>query len=428
MKASIQPSVLNGTLTAPASKSSMQRVCALALLHEGTTIIRNYGKSDDDKAAIEIIQKLGATVDFEEDENILLVRGVRSVDNIGTVINCGESGLSVRMFTSIAALSSKRISINGEGSLLTRPLDFFDEVLTQLNVDVKSNNGFLPLQIKGPLIPKGISIDGSLSSQFLTGLLIAFGYEVKEPVTISVSGLNSKPYIDLTLHSMKRFGYNVENSAYQQFVVNPKATTNAEIDFTVEGDWSSASALLVAGALAGNISITGLDIRSTQADRAILLALMNAGIRTSVSEDEISVTTVPGPYKGRAFHFNATDCPDLFPPLVALASRCNGKSVIEGVTRLLHKESNRALALKEEFGKMGVNIDLQDDLMIIEGSIAPGSGIFHSHHDHRIAMACAIAGLNAESGTTIEDADAVKKSYPGFFDDLKKLGANIFVS
>ena len=250
---------------------------------------------------------------------------------------------------------------------------------------------------------------------------MAFAKAATKQVTITVINLKSKPYIDLTLQMMKHFGYNVENGNYEYFTVLPiNGSTNNPINYTVEGDWSGAAFLLVAGAIAGNITVTGLDVFSTQGDKAILQALIMAKANLSVTEKEIVVSF------GRleAFHFNATDCPDLFPPLVALAAYCNGTSVIEGVHRLAHKESNRALTLQEEFGKMGVEIRLQDDLMLIAGGTVKGT-IVHSNHDHRIAMACAVAALKATGETTIADAEAINKSYPDFYEHLKMLGANV---
>jgi len=150
---------------------------------------------------------------------------------------------------------------------------------------------------------------------------------------------------------------------------------------------------------------------------------MSCGAKISVQADQIEI----GPAPLKAFHFNATECPDLFPPLVALASYCEGKTVIEGANRLTHKESNRALTLQEEFGKMGIKIDLQDDLMIIHGGTGVSGAATHSHHDHRIAMACAVAGLKATGTTTIEEAQAINKSYPDFYRHIEQLGASVEV-
>lgn len=421
MKVTIYPSQLRGTIHAPTSKSSMQRACAAALLRNGRTFIQNPGSSNDDKAAIEIIRALGASLEVEGESLKVDSEGVKPVN---TKINCGESGLSIRMFTPLAALSDQEITITGEGSLATRPMDFFDEILPKLGVAIKSNDGKLPMKIKGPLQPKNIEVDGSLSSQFLTGLLLAYSASGADGVSIKVKDLKSKPYIDLTLDVMAAFGMNVpENKNYEEFVFTEAKPGQelAAISYTVEGDWSGGAFLLVAGAIAGPIFINGLDLSSTQADKAIIDALMsaNAGIAMEAKGIRIHQSRMNG------FDFDATDCPDLFPPLVALAAYCKGKTTIKGVSRLTHKESNRAITLQDEFDKMGVLIDLEGDDMIVHGTGKVKGADVHSNHDHRIAMACAVAALRADSETVIEEAMAVKKSYPGFYNDLKSLGANV---
>ncbi len=442
MKVTITPSTLTGTIQAPTSKSSMQRACAAALLTNGRSTIKNPGYSNDDKAALDIIQKLGATIETFSDNIVIQSDGVNPASQ---EINCGESGLSIRMFTPIAALSNKPITIIGEGSLPTRPMDFFDEIFPNIGIEIKSNCGKLPLNIKGPLQPQNIEIDGSLSSQFLTGLLMAYAAAAShhlppkegEPKTviIKVKNLKSKPYIDLTLKVMKDFGMNVpENKNYEEFIFllggcqsALQWAEGAEMvegfgeAYTVEGDWSGAAFLLVAGAVAGNITVKGLDVFSTQADKAVLKAIIDSGAIISVQPEQIEI----GSAALKPFHFDATDCPDLFPPLVALAAYCNGKSVIQGVSRLAHKESNRGLTLQEEFGKMGVAITLQDDLMIIDGGKGLTGAEVSSRHDHRIAMACAVAALKADGATTIEGAEAINKSYPDFYEHIKYLGGNI---
>ncbi|HMG83377.1 MAG TPA: 3-phosphoshikimate 1-carboxyvinyltransferase [Ferruginibacter sp.] len=419
MIVTVHPSNISGTIQAPTSKSSMQRACAAALLADAETIISNPGKSNDDLAAIDVIQKLGASVEIKNEE-LRIKNGVNAVDK---EINCGEAGLGIRMFAPIAALNKNEITINGTGSLLTRPMNFFDEIFPQLGIKIQSNGGKLPIKIQGPLQPKNITIDGSLSSQFLTGLLFAYGKSATAPVTITVNNLKSKPYIDLTLQVMKHFGYDVVNNNYESFLINPKPLNPKPIHYTVEGDWSGAAFLLVMGAVAGEITIKGLDVFSTQADKAILQALNMSKAKLSIEEKQIVV----GPGKLQAFHFDATECPDLFPPLVALAAYCEGTTVIEGVRRLEHKESNRGLTLQEEFGKMDVNITLQDDLMLIKGGHGVTGATVHSHHDHRIAMACAVAGLKATGNTIIEEAEAINKSYPDFYEHLKLLQAAVSV-
>lgn len=420
MQVTVSPSYVKGVVTAPASKSAMQRACAAALLKGGQTVLRNPGVSNDDEAALDIIQQLGAKVEKQSGTIIIHSNGIAPISG---EINCGESGLSARMFTSVAALSRTPVTVTGKGSLLKRPFDFFAEVLPQLGVQIESNNGLLPLTITGPLQPVDIEVDGSLSSQFLTGLLFVYSAANASNVTINVRNLASTPYIDLTLQVMKDFGLRVPmNNNYQSFSFTDKPinlSTDQPFHFSVEGDWSGGAFLLVAGAVAGDVVVKGLNVFSTQADKAILQALTQSGANISVEEKQIHVRKS----KLKAFHFNATDCPDLFPPLVALAAYCEGTTVIEGIHRLTHKESNRALTLQEEFGKMGVEINFQDDVMLIRGGPVKGATV-HSRHDHRIAMACAVAALGADGDTLIDEAEAVNKSYPKFWEHLQQLQAS----
>jgi len=432
----IKPSSLRGAIQAPTSKSSMQRACAAALLAKGKSIIQHPGHSNDDKAALDVIQKLGAKTEGVNGELSIMSEGFpptthlvaeglqQAQPNSPLTINCGESGLSIRMFTPIIALSDKEIIIHGEGSLLSRPMDFFDEILPQLGVETKSNHGKLPIKVKGPLQPKNIEIDGSLSSQFLTGLLMAYAAADAKEVSIKVNNLTSKPYIDLTLDVMRRFGLKLpENKNFEEFYFTKETHYSSLIthEYTVEGDWSGGAFLLVAGAIAGPITVRGLDMMSSQADKAIMTALSNANAGFAIEAKGIKLH--PAEMKG--FDFDATDCPDLFPPLVALASYCKGETKIKGVNRLTYKESNRSASLQQEFGKMGVKIEVSNDVMMIDGGKKVNGTKSHSHHDHRIAMACAVAALKAEGETTIDEADAVKKSYPDFYRDLKSLGALI---
>lgn len=422
MQVTVSPTTIKGVVTAPASKSAMQRACAAALLKGGKTVLHNPGVSNDDEAALDIITQLGAQVQKQNNTIEIVSNGVAPVND---EINCGESGLSARMFTSIAALSKTPIAITGTGSLVKRPFDFFTEVLPQLGVDAKSSNGLLPLRIHGPLQPKEITVDGSLSSQFLTGLLFAYAAVGAQNVAITVQNLASKPYVDLTLKVIKDFGFQQPaNENYERFsfgiseppTINHKPQT---LNYSVEGDWSGGAFLLVAGAVAGDVLVKGLDVFSTQADKAILQALMQAKAVMSIEEGQIQVRKS----RLQSFHFNATDCPDLFPPLVALAAYCEGTTVIEGVHRLTHKESNRALTLQEEFGKMGVEISFQDDLMLISGGQGVKGAAVHSRHDHRIAMACAVAALGADGDVRVDEAEAVNKSYPQFWEHLESLKA-----
>ena len=434
MRATVYPNTLRGEQVAPASKSSMQRACAAALLHRGTTRILNPGHSNDDLAAIDVIQKLGAIVKTEDaskekiNSTSIIVHS-NGVQPIGDTMNCGESGLGIRMFTPIAALSDQSITVEGIGSLLNRPMHFFDTIFPKLGIEIQSQAGYLPIQIKGPLKPANIEVDGSLSSQFLTGLLMAFAATENTNAVIEVQGLKSKPYIDLTLSVLNTFGWKVQHQDYKRFEFLAHPPLADHIDYTVEGDWSGAAFLLVAGAIAGPIVVKGVQLNSTQADKAVMQALKDAGASIDINENAIQI----GPAKDKAgvvgslkaFEFDATHCPDLFPPLVALAAVCNGVTILHGVSRLAHKESDRGLTLQKEFAKLGIRIELNEDRMMVYG----GTGIIRaevfSQHDHRIAMACGVAALCADGPITITDAEAVNKSYTDFFKHLQHLGAKV---
>ncbi len=421
MIATIIPSRVHGSIRSPRSKSDMQRACAAALLHHGRTTILDPGRSNDDLAALDVIAKLGAEVQDLGDEIIITSKGVNPSE---TEINCGESGLGIRMFTPIAALSNKQLSIVGKGSLVNRPMDFFDEIFPQLDITITTNHGKLPLQVKGPLVPKNIEVDGSLSSQFLTGLLMAYAASNAKDVTITVRDLKSKPYIDLTLRVLKDFGMKVpivQNHETYYFSAHETTAKQGEFTYAIEGDWSGAAFLFVAGAISHQIVIEGMRSDSVQADMKILEAIKDAGAGLQLDGNNYTVT----PAALKAFEFDATECPDLFPPLVALATYCDGITKIKGVRRLTHKESNRGLTLQDVFGKMGIQIDLEDDLMLVHGGKQPKGASVHSHHDHRIAMAAAVAALGADGAVTIADAEAIDKSYPAFYNDLIQLGVQV---
>ena len=434
MRATVHPNSIKGEQVAPASKSSMQRACAAALIHKGTTTILNPGHSNDDLAALDVIQKLGAIVQLEQSSNekynpTSITVHSDGVKPIGTNMNCGESGLGIRMFTPIAALSDQTITIEGEGSLLKRPMHFFDTIFPKLGIEIESKDGYLPIQIKGPLKPANIEVDGSLSSQFLTGLLMAYAASDATNAVIHVKDLKSKPYIDLTLAVLNAFGWNVQHQQYERFEFLAHPPLAAHINYTVEGDWSGAAFLLVAGAIAGPITVKGLQLDSMQADKAVMQALKAAGASIKINEDQIFI----GPAKDsaemdtqlKAFEFDATHCPDLFPPLVALAAVCNGVTILHGVSRLAHKESDRGGTLQTEFAKLGIRIELNQDTMLVYGGTGIHGAEVFSQHDHRIAMACGIAALSADAPITITDAEAVNKSYTDFFLDLQQLGVKV---
>ncbi len=419
---SICPGSLRGAVTAPPSKSVMQRICAAIWVRGGSIRILNPGRSADDLALLALMESAGCTIRSDA-SGALRIDALKAASHTLDRAFFGESGLAARMCIPILALAGRRVLLEGQESLSRRPMQFFETVLPQLGVSMSLQDGHLPGAMSGRLEPSSIVVDGSLSSQFVTGLLMAYSGAGAREVTIGVQNPVSRPYMDLTLAVMRQAGLPTPTATGEGYYFDdgdPAPALDGILQFTVEGDWSSAGYWLVAGAIAGPLVVKGLDVFSEQADKALLSALMDCGARLSIESEQISV----GPAPLRAFQFDARDCPDLFPALAVLACYASGTSVIEGVGRLRHKESDRAATICSELGKMGAEISLQDDLMIIRGGQPLCAAEVDAHDDHRIAMMCAIAALGATGPAHIRGASAVDKSYPQFFADLAALGGD----
>ncbi|MCY1635438.1 3-phosphoshikimate 1-carboxyvinyltransferase [Marinifilum sp. D737] len=415
MRVRIQNSNVKGSITPPSSKSMMQRALAAAALAKGETSILNPCKCDDATAASNIIQKMGA--DLTDLGHKILVKSNK--ENAAKSVMVGESGLSLRMFSPILALNPEPVCINGRGSILKRPVHNILEGLEALGIECKNpGKGLLPIELEGGYKNNTAVINGALGSQFLTGLLMALPCR-KEDTILEVTNLKSIPYINMTIDLLKDFGIEISHENYKRFTIKGNQQYKAT-EYTVEADWSSAAPLLVAGALKGKLTLDNLNPYSYQADIAILDALKKCGASLHWNGNSLTIEK-----KGlNAFEFDATHCPDLFPPLVALAVHCNGDTRIKGVHRLEHKESNRSIVLQKEFGKLAVPIRIEGDEMVIPGGRLIG-GITNSNNDHRIAMALAVAGLNSKYPVEIGDHDCVAKSYPDFFTDLRKIGGGV---
>ena len=411
MKTTIHKGRIAGSITAPASKSYAQRAVAAALLAGGETTLTHLDLCNDTRAALDVARRLGASVSHEG--TTYTIRG--GLNPVSTKLNIGESGLATRLFTPIASLCHMPITINGEGSILRRPIEMMEEPLQALGVEVISNGGYLPISVKGPMRGGEIHVDGSLSSQFITGLLMALPLSPNDTV-LHVENLKSRPYVDMTIDLAARFGVAIEHNNYEQFYI-AGGQHYTPCTYNIEGDWSGASCLLVAGATAGSITIRNLNHISLQADLAIIEALARAGAEIITTNS--SVTVHGGPL--HAFEFDATDCPDLFPALAALAASCEGTSVLTGTQRLTYKESNRAETIAEVFGRLGIGVDLSEEntMRITGGPVS--SAVVDRHNDHRIAMAAAVAALSSDDSVVIEGANAADKSYPNFWNDLDTL-------
>lgn len=406
---SIAPSAISGETPAPPSKSMTVRAIAAASLAYGTTTIANPSSCDDAAAALGIIKDLGADC-YSENGNLVVIG--ENIDK-NTSLDCRESGLCMRMFPFIASLYPEEFTFNASGSLLSRPVGMVEKALAQLGASCSTNSGFPPLKVRGPIKGGKVEAEGSESSQHITGMLMALPLCTGDS-EILVNGLRSKPYVAMTLGLLEAFGISITKRGMEEFGIRGgQKYIPMKKPFPIEGDWSGAAFMLAAGATAGKVTVRGLRMDSLQADRAIMGALRSAGAKIRDSESGLYVEKSPL----RAFEFDATECPDLFPPLAALAANCAGTTRIKGAGRLKGKESDRASALCAEFSRLGIKISVDGDVMEIAGGKING-GEVDSHNDHRIAMACAIAALNAGGEVKIRNPECVSKSYPGFFEAL----------
>ena len=413
MDKSVSGGRLKGVVAPPCSKSYAQRALAVALLAKGRSVLRNMDFCKDTLSALDCIQMLGAKVERTDDNTIVVDGGLAPQSDSLCV---GESGLSARLFTPIASLCREPIVINGEGTLLYRPMDMMIHPLRRLGVDVRDGGGRLPIEVCGPMQGGEIDVDGSVSSQFVTGLLLSLPLADNDTV-INVAGAVSKPYLDMTIDTAARFGVAIEHNDYEQFYI-AGGQSYTPTDYAVEGDWSAAAMLLVAGAVAGEVTVKNLSMLSKQADVAVCDALVRAGAELTTEGNTVTAAH----RELRGFEFDATNCPDLFPALATLAAAAEGESRIVGTRRLEHKESNRAEAIRKEFGKIGIEVDLSEpNVMKITGGKIIGGVEVESYGDHRMAMTLAVAALLSAREITIKGAECVSKSYPDFFETLSML-------
>jgi len=404
----------SGSILIPASKSHAQRVLACALINPFSTEIKGLGKSNDEQAVIHVLDDFGAKM--ESSENLLRIVGVDFDSLPSQTISIGESGLAARMLTPILSLAKEEMTIIGHGSILNRPMHFLIDALNQLHVKTNSQDGLLPLVIQGPLQTKNLTVDGSVSSQFITGLILAFvGSPNTKNEVITIQNPTSLPYIDLTIKTLEAFGHDVKFDGSQVQFNGPYSWNAANIQ--IEGDWSSAAFFIVAAALLGTSTFQNLNLNSAQADRAILGIVEAFGANISYNSDSITISA----NKRGHFHFDATHAPDLFPILTVLGAYGSATSSIKGVHRLFGKESNRAEVILNEFSKFGLKMTIENDTLFIVPQPDYVGATIDPHNDHRIAMAAAIMALGAKEKTTVLHPKVCAKSFPNFFKVLDQV-------
>ena len=408
----VKKSDIQGNIRVIPSKSYAHRILILSALGNSTVTVNNLIYSKDILATINALVSLGAKIDLLGDS--VKVEPI-VVDSEQKSVFCDESGSTLRFLLPIISALGLTATVDGKQGLRNRPIKLLLDILREHGVIVSADS--LPLTLSGKLKAGTFVIDGSQSSQNLTGLMIALSL-LDEPSEIIIkNGLVSVGYIDITLEVMKLFGANIVKTE-EGFIVNP-ATFSVQDNISVEGDYSSASFLLALGALCGDIAISGLKLDSNQGDRAIVDILAKMGADISAGD---TITVKKSNLK--AIDIVATDIPDLIPIIAVCCSRAKGVSSIKGVDRLKIKESDRLLAVCDMLTDFGViHYYAKDTLYIYGGTQKAPTRPIKGYNDHRIVMSASVMAVALGQGE-ITDCEAISKSYPNFFEDLKVLGGD----
>lgn len=392
-KVVIKNSILNGTVSAPPSKSCAHRALICSFLSGGGTV-NPIIDSDDMRATTGVIS---------------------AIKNSSELLDCIESGSTLRFMLPVTAALGYTATFVGSGRLPSRPLDEYERLLPIHGVKVETEGG-LPFKISGKLRNGSYEVGGDVSSQYITGLLLALSSLEGDSAVILKTPLQSKPYVDMTVKVLADYGINVFETDFGYLIKGGQSFR--QLDYTVEGDWSQAAFFLCAGALCGDIEVTGLDMNSTQGDKAVVDILKSFGADVEIKEN--SVICKKSNLKG--IEIDATDIPDLVPILAVTAAYANGRTVISGAERLRYKESDRLAAIIDNLILMGADVEELPDGLIINGQGRLRGAKLKGYNDHRIVMAFSVAGLLAEGETQIDDAESINKSYPSFFEDYNLLG------
>ncbi len=391
-KVILKNSVLKGSLTLPPSKSAAHRALVCSFL-AGSGTVSPIIDSKDMRAMLQAISALQSDA---------------------SVVDCIESGNTLRFIIPVAAALGKKVTFTGSGRLPERPIGDYLRLLPEHGVKCVSDGG-LPLSIEGKLTAGRYEIAGNISSQYITGLLLALPIVDGDSEIVLTTKLESKPYVDMTLKVMRDFGVTVEETDNGYFVKGKQKYQPR--DYYVESDWSQAAFFLTAGAINSDIELKGLDLDSTQGDKEIVDILRRFG--ADIQADEKSVRCKKSPLKG--IEVDVTDIPDTVPAIAVAASFADGTTVITGAKRLRYKESDRIESVASNLRLMGVDVAVNEDGMVITGSPVHGAQL-NGYNDHRIVMAFSVAALCADGETRITEPDSVNKTYPSFFDDYNMLG------
>ncbi|MDH3365145.1 MAG: 3-phosphoshikimate 1-carboxyvinyltransferase [Thermoplasmata archaeon] len=417
----MKSSTANGTVTAPPSKSYTHRAMILGALTRSRFSLKSPLMSDDTRATLEALQNMGAEVDIHPTYVQLRLEELTAPKE---PIDARNSGTTMRLITGLASLLPATTTLTGDASLVRRPMGPLMDALTQLGASCSyiGQPGKPPLRITGPIAKEQAEVKGDVSSQFISSLLIACTQK-QQDTRITVDGaITSRPYVDITLEMLDRFGAAVKESP-SGFEI-PGGQSLARESYAIPGDFSSAAFLLAAAAITGGrVAVRQLDEESPQGDKAILDLLARFGAPVSKTPHMATV----GGGKLRGVEVDVAAIPDLFPILAVVGAVSEGKTILKGGKNLRAKESDRIASTTRFLQDMGARILPRDDGCEIIGVPRLKGAKIDTQGDHRILMAATVAALVSTTDTVIEDDESYKISYPGFIRDLHQLGCRVEV-
>ena len=404
-KVRIKNSKFFGTVSMPPSKSAAHRAIICAALARGKSTIFPVDFSNDIKATTECMKFLGADIEFDGEK--LTVDGTNVFKKKNVVLDCGESGSTLRFLIPVCAAGGVNAVFLGHGKLPERPIGIYLECLPEKNVECRTKGG-LPLEISGQLKSGIYEIAGNVSSQFITGLLLALPLLDSDSEIILTTELQSSSYIDMTTDIMHQFGVDVERTE-RGWRISGNQSYKPQ-SFKVEGDWSQAAFFMTAAA--------NLDANSHQGDKECMEIYKKFG--ASIKESKKSIIIEKNKLSG--IEINAGNIPDMVPALAVTAALAEGVTVIKGAERLRIKECDRLAAMADGLSRLGADIKETNDGFVITGVKSLHGGEVEGYNDHRVVMSLAVAGAFANGDVVISDMESINKSYPKFFEDYRKLG------
>ena len=417
----ITPSKLSGEVKIPPSKSMAHRAIICAALSDGLSIIENIDYSDDIIATIEGMKVLGASiVKYDDYLEIVGIYKSNKENNEFRIINCNESGSTLRFLVPISMLFSGKSKFVGKGNLGKRPLTTYYNIFENQGIEYSCEEGNLNLIINGKLKPGNFEVEGNVSSQFITGLLFTLPLLNSDSKITITTKMESKGYIDLTLQVLKLYGIEIVNHEYKQFIVRGRQEYKAR-DYRVESDFSQAAFYLVAGALGNDVTLLDLNLDSLQGDKATIDFLKQINCEIVENDEGIKVVS----HGLKATIVDASQCPDVIPVVSLALAVASGHSEVINAGRLRIKECDRLQATVEELNKLKAHAVEHESSMELDGVETLTGGNVSSHDDHRMAMMLAIASTVCKEPVIIDNKECVKKSYPSFWEDFEMLGGKI---